>query len=97
MPTVPITVTVPPDSEIGLTLKVARASGEPVVVDTGEDLYTLVVALAESSRDVFAGYDPQAAVAALRALGGALAGVDREDLLTDLRAQRAQDSVGRPA
>jgi len=97
MPTVPKTVTVPPDSELGLMLKAAQASGEPIVVDTGEGRYTLVVALAEPSRDVFAGYDPQAAIAGLRALDDALAGVDREELLTDLRAQRAQDSVGRPA
>jgi hypothetical protein len=91
------TIHVEPGSELGRTLKAARASGELVVVDTGESRYTIVVALAESNRDNFAGYDPAAAVAGLRALDDALAGVDREELLRDLHAQRAQDSRGRPA
>lgn len=92
-----MTVTVPPDSELGRTLRAAQASGEPVVVDTGEDRYTLLVALTEPIREVFASYDPQAAIAGLRALDEALAGVDRERLLRDLHEQRAQDSRGRPA
>ncbi|MGH2618710.1 MAG: hypothetical protein ACRDJC_26070 [Thermomicrobiales bacterium] len=91
------TVTVLPDSELSLTLKAAQASGEPVIVDTGEDRYTLLVVLAEPTRDIFAHYDPQAAVAGLRALEEAFAGVDRERLLRDLRALRAQDNRGRPA
>jgi hypothetical protein len=97
MPADHTTVTVPADSELGRRLKAARASGEPVVVDTGEDRYTLFVAVTEVSRDIFDGYDPQAAIAGLRALQGAFAGVDAEALLRDLRAQRAQDSRGRPA
>lgn len=96
MQPVPGTVTVAPDSELGQTLKAARASGEPVVVDTGEDRYTLVVAQAEPARDIFADYDPEAAIAGLRALDDALAGVNREELLRDVRAQRAQHSSGRP-
>jgi hypothetical protein len=96
MQTVPSTVTVAPDSELGQTLKAARASGNPVVVDTGEDRYTLVVIQTEPARDIFADYDPEAAIAGLRALDDALAGVDREVLLRDLRAQRAQHSSGRP-
>lgn len=91
------TVTVRPESDLGRTLKAARASGEPVVVDTGEERFTLIVALAESVQDVFAHYDPQAAITGLRALDDALAGVDREQLLDDLHAQRGQDSQGRPA
>ena len=89
MPTHPRTVKVLPDSELGLTLKAAQASGEPVIVDTGENSYTLLVALTEPAPDVFANYDPQAAIAGLRALPNALAGVDREQLLRDLHAQRA--------
>lgn len=96
MQTVPKTVTVAPDSELGLTLKAARASGVHVVVDTGEDRYTLVLDLPEPPRDVLDGYDPQAAIAAFRALDAAFAGVDREELLRDLRAQRSQNSSGRP-
>jgi hypothetical protein len=41
-------------------------------------------------------YDPQAAIAGLRALDEAFAGVDRHQLLRDLKAQRAQESQGRP-
>jgi len=96
MPTSLKTVTVLPESELSLALKVAQMSGEPVVVDTGEGLYTLFVAQTEPSRDVFAHYDPQAAIAGLRALDEAFAGVDRNQLLRDLKAQRAQESQGRP-
>lgn len=97
MPTNQKTVKVLPDSELSLTLQAAQASGEPVVVDTGEGRYTLLVAQTEPVRDVFAYYDPQAAIAGLRALQDAFAGVDRDQLLRDLHAQRAQDSHGRPA
>jgi hypothetical protein len=93
----PMTVTIAPDSELSRTLKAAQASGEPVVVDTGEDSYTLFVALTEPDHDIFANYDPQAAIAGLRALQEAFVGVDRDELLRDLRAQRAQDSSRRPA
>jgi antitoxin HicB len=91
------TIHVEPGSELSQTLKAARTSGALVVVDTGESRYTIVVALAEPNQDLFADYDPTAAIAGVRALDDALAGVDREALLRDLRAQRAQDSNGRPA
>ena len=97
MPTHHKKVTVPSDSELGLTMKAAQASGEPVIMDIGEDRYTVLIALAEPTRDIFAYYDPQAAVAWLRALDEVFAGVDRERLLRDLHAQRAQDSTARPA
>lgn len=90
------TIRVLPDSELSLTLKAAQTTGTPVVVDTGERLYTLFVTQMEPAEDVFAHYDPQAAIAGLRALDDALAGVDREQLLRDVRAQRVQDSLGRP-
>jgi hypothetical protein len=96
MPTHLKTVTVLPESELSLALKAAQMSGEPVVVDTGEGRYTLVVAQTEPAREVFAHYDPQAAIAGLRALDEALAGVDRDQLLRDLKAQRMQASQGRP-
>jgi hypothetical protein len=96
-PTDQKTVRVLPDSELSLTLKAAQTSGEPVVVDTGESRYTLLVTLAEPAPDIFSHYDPQAAIAGLRALEEAFAGIDRERLLRDLHAQRAQDSRGRPA
>jgi hypothetical protein len=91
------TIKILPDSELSLTLKAAQTTGAPVVVDTGEDLYTLFVTQIVPAGDVFAHYDPQAAIVGLRALDAALAGVDREQLLRDIREQRAQDSLGRPA
>src|SRR4051794_18124687 len=97
MPTHQKTIKVLPDSELGRTLKAAQTTRASVVVDTGEELYTLFVIQAEPAGDIFAHYDPQAAIAGLRALNEALAGVDRDQLLRDVHAQRAQDSVGRPA
>ena len=67
------------------------------MVETGEGVYTLLVVQTEPARDIFAHYDPQAAIAGLRALPDAFAGVDRDQLLCDLHAQRAQNSRGRPA
>jgi hypothetical protein len=49
-----------------------------------------------SAEDVFAGYDPEKVLEGLRASAGALTGIDREELLTDIHAQRARDSEGRP-
>ncbi|MFN8592746.1 MAG: hypothetical protein U0031_14905 [Thermomicrobiales bacterium] len=95
MRTQPQPLVSPPDSELGLTLKAAQASGDPVIVDTGETRYTLYVAITDAPRDVFADYDPQTAVAGLRALNEALSGIDRAALLRDLDAQREQDSHGR--
>ena len=91
------TVKILPDSELSLTLKAAQSSGEPVVVDTGDGVYTLLVLQTDPAADVFANYDPEAAIAGLRALDDALAGVDRDQLLRDLYEQRVQDSRGRPA
>jgi hypothetical protein len=47
--------------------------------------------------DIWQGYDPERVKAALQQSAGTLAGIDRHELLKDLRAQRAQDSRGRPA
>lgn len=67
-------------------------------MDTGNDVYTLLVSETDTvPRDVFAHYDPQAAIAGLEALQRALEGVDRRQLLADLQDQRAQDSSGRSA
>ena len=48
-------------------------------------------------RDIWAGYNPERVRQALRKSAGALADVDREELLADLREQREQNSRGRPA
>ncbi|MCC7023080.1 MAG: hypothetical protein IT338_09640 [Thermomicrobiales bacterium] len=90
------TVTILPDSPLDQVLKAAEASGEPVVIDTGDDRYAIRVTRLEANGEPFAGYDPEKAVAGLRALGDALAGVDREALLHNLREQHEQRGRGRP-
>jgi hypothetical protein len=45
--------------------------------------------------DIWANYDVERARAALRASAGALATVDREQLLADLRVERGQASHAR--
>jgi hypothetical protein len=50
----------------------------------------------EPHDDIWANYDPEKVLAALRATAGILAGVDREKLLADIYAARGQDSQGRP-
>lgn len=92
------TVKVTPDSELSRQLRAAETSGEPVRVDTGEGVYTLLVKqIDRAPEDIFANYDPQRALEALRAFRRALEGVDTEQLLADLAEQREQDSSGRPA
>ena len=45
--------------------------------------------------DIWARYDPEQVRRALRQSAGALAGVDREQLLADIRTQRAQAGARR--
>lgn len=42
-------------------------------------------------------YDPQKMREAIHAAAGTMKGVNREELFADLRAERGQDSSGRPA
>lgn len=46
-------------------------------------------------RTIWTGYDPQLVRAALKQSAGALQGVNREELLSDLAEQRGQESRGR--
>lgn len=50
----------------------------------------------EPPGDIWGTYDPQKVKAGLRKSAGALKGVDREQLLADLREGREQDLNGRP-
>ncbi len=47
-------------------------------------------------RTIWTHYDPKRVRAALKTSAGALQGVDREALLSDLAVQRGQESTGRP-
>lgn len=51
--------------------------------------------VAHEEADPWTGYDAERVRKALRASAGALHGVNRKELLADIRAQRGQDSRGR--
>ncbi len=68
----------------------------PVLVERHGHLYR-VTSEPGPRPDMWAGYDPERVLEALRGSAGALAGVDRDQLLADIHAAREQDSRGRPA
>ena len=84
-------ISVAPDSELGRLLDEVGAT--PVILEKEGEFFALV---RQDSEDIWAGYDPEKVREALRQSTGILAGVDREGLLSDLRAGREQDSNGRP-
>ena len=68
-----------------------------IVVERAGQRYRVEIEEAKQPPDVWAGYDVGRVREALRASAGALAGIDREELLADIRSQRGQESQGRPA
>lgn len=68
--------------------------GNPVLVERNGHTYRLEH---EPTLDLWRDYDPAIARQGLRAAVGALDGVEIEELLVDLRHQRSQNSLGRPA
>ncbi len=86
-----------PDSE--LARRLIAAGREPVFLETAVVRYR-VVREAEQvnlTDDPWANYNADNVRAAIHASAGTLKGVDRDELLADLRAERGQDSHGRPA
>lgn len=83
----PTTITIDPDSELAQVLDGDTTS---VVLKVRGVRYRV------DREDIFAHYDPHAVVAGLEQSRGALTSVDREQLMSDLRAQRRQESSGRP-
>jgi hypothetical protein len=69
---------------------------QPVVVERAGQLFRLEREPGKPD-DIWAGYNPDHVREAVRKSAGALQGVNREELLRDLREQREQDSHGRPA
>lgn len=94
-----LTIKVDSDSELSRKIRTSDVSGEALLVDTGDSVYTLRVQKRErgDKQDIWANYDPEKVRAALRASAGALSGVNVEQLKSDLRVERGQDSQGRPA
>src|SRR3990167_2485094 len=68
--------------------------GETVAVILSPEDYAAIGN--DRDADLWVDYDPERARAALRACVGALAGVDREELLRDIHEARGQASAGRP-
>ena len=82
---------VAPDSELAQMLD--RIGDTPVLLEKNGKLYRLTE---EPQENIWADYDPARAKAALRKSAGALQGVDRDELLADIRSGREQNSHGRP-
>lgn len=87
----PLTITIDPESDLGRAL--AAADDAPIVLERGGARFRVT----READALWANYDPQRVRRALRQSAGALAGVDVVALKRELREQRSQDSLGRPA
>lgn len=89
----PRTLPVEPGSQLDAALDATPDA--PLLLERAGRLYRLEpVGVSAHAKD--AGLDPAGVRAALRRGAGFLKGVDVEELLADIRAQRGQDSQGRP-
>ena len=84
-------INVAPESELGRLL--AEIGAAPVILDRDGERYVLA---REDAHDIWADYDPEKVRQALLQSAGALAGIDRKSLLSDIHAAREQNSPGRP-
>jgi len=93
----PLEIHVDPESETGKLLAQARERSIHIVSD-GRRFRLVPEESTADDVDPFAGYDPERAAAAWRALADAniFEGVDTEVLKAELREMRGQDSIGRP-
>lgn len=87
------------ERELARRLTRARADNTPAEVEIAGNRYRLVPVDddIQMTDEPNAHYDPQKMRAAIHAAAGTMKGVDRDELLADLRAERGQDSIGRPA
>lgn len=86
----PKVIPVDPESELGHILDEAAAGD--VILDKAGMRFRLI----RQADDPFANYDPERALAAFERAAGIFDGMDIEELKAELRAQRSQDSIGRP-
>jgi hypothetical protein len=84
-------ITLEPDSEFAQLLREA-AAGAAVIEADGERFRVI-----RETSNLLASYDPNRALAALRAAFGTLPNDRVDELKRDLREMREQDSAGRPA
>lgn len=75
---------------------VVAADREPLLVEKEGVVFRIEIAELKEPEDIWADYDPQLAKAGLQKSAGALAGIDREELMTDIHEVRHQNSSGRP-
>ncbi len=85
-------IRIEPESELARLL--GEADNMPLLLEKDGELYRLTKEKEETN---WAGYNPDQVRAALRKSAGALRGVDRDQLLTDISLAREQNSAGRPA
>ena len=84
-------INVAPESELGRLL--AEIGEMPVILERDGERYVLA---REAAHVTWADYDAEKVRQALLQSAGALADIDRESLLNDIRAAREQNSRGRP-
>lgn len=70
---------------------------QALLVEREGQVFQLKIKPLHKPEDIWADYDPRQARAALRKSAGALSGINREQLITDIHAARQQNSLGRPA
>ena len=92
------------DADIAEAIRGLQADKAPRVLERAGEEIAVVLTPADYAAldgtekpDIWANYDPERARAALRALQGGMDNIDIEQFKRDIRAQRGQDSRGRPA
>jgi hypothetical protein len=82
---------VEPESETGKLLKLV--ADEPISVESGGKRFKIE----REKTDLFEDYDPAKALEGLRSLIGLYSGMDVDEFMREIKEQREQDSIGRPA
>lgn len=86
------------ERELARRLNVTQAENKPAEVVIAGNLYRLVPVDDIQTTDApNTNYNPQKMRDAIHAAAGTMKGVNRDELLADLRAERGQESIGRPA
>lgn len=87
------------ERELARLLTEAQAENRLAEVEIAGNRYRLVPVDddIQTTDEPNANDDPQKMREAIHAAAGTIKGVNRDELLADLRAERGQDSIGRPA
>ena len=94
------TIRVGPDSDLAKAMRKVSSAGKSVVIDPGEDRYSVYVAddkapLPGSDSDLSVGYDHDAALTAFRRAAGSWSDVDADEMIANIYRWRKEGS--RPA